>query len=64
MSDPRPGACQVIFAVNPIISMSMQVSCILVISHFFHLLLKPLGQPGPVAQILVSMSSIGIVFIL
>ncbi|XP_027179025.1 cation/H(+) antiporter 2-like [Coffea eugenioides] len=52
MSDPRPGACQVIFAVNPIISMSMQVSCILVISHFFHLLLKPLGQPGPVAQIL------------
>lgn len=58
MSDPKKGACQVMFAVNPIISMSSQISCILVISHFFHLLLKPLGQPEPVSQILVSMSCI------
>ncbi|KAL3527269.1 hypothetical protein ACH5RR_011925 [Cinchona calisaya] len=57
MSDPRKGACQVLFAVNPIISMSLQVSCILVISHFFHLRLKPFGQPGPVAQILRRQSS-------
>ncbi|CAN1813556.1 Cation/H(+) antiporter 1 [Linum perenne] len=37
---------------NPLITTSMQASGILVISHFFHLLLKPLGQPGPVAQVL------------
>ncbi|KAK7837343.1 cation/h(+) antiporter 1 [Quercus suber] len=36
---------------NPLTSMGMQVSGILVISHFFHLLLKGLGQPGPIAQI-------------
>ncbi|KAL3525212.1 hypothetical protein ACH5RR_013584 [Cinchona calisaya] len=52
MSDQKRGACEVMFAVNPIISMSMQISCILVISHFFQLLLKPFGQTGPVAQIL------------
>ncbi|KAK4479969.1 hypothetical protein RD792_013023 [Penstemon davidsonii] len=38
--------------VNPVLTMGTQVSCLLVISHFFQLLLKPLGQPGPVAQIL------------
>ncbi|CAN1755946.1 Cation/H(+) antiporter 2 [Linum perenne] len=37
---------------NPLISSSMQASGILVISHFFNLILKPLGQPGPVAQVL------------
>ncbi|PIN07830.1 putative K+/H+-antiporter [Handroanthus impetiginosus] len=37
---------------NPILAMGTQVSCLLVMSHFFQLLLKPLGQPGPVAQIL------------
>lgn len=42
--------------VNPLSSMGMQVACILVISHFFHILLKALGQPGPIAQILVSIS--------
>uniref|UniRef100_A0A2N9GNR4 Uncharacterized protein n=1 Tax=Fagus sylvatica TaxID=28930 RepID=A0A2N9GNR4_FAGSY len=36
---------------NPLSSMGMQVACILVISHFFHLVLKALGQPGPIAQI-------------
>jgi hypothetical protein len=40
---------------NPLTSMGMQVSCILVISHFFHLVLKALGQPGPIAQIFVSL---------
>lgn len=37
---------------NPVLTMGTQISCLLVISHFFQLLLKPLGQPGPVAQIL------------
>lgn len=38
---------------NPLSSMGVQVSFILVISHFFHLVLKSFGQPGPIAQILV-----------
>ncbi|KAL8549924.1 hypothetical protein ACS0TY_008672 [Phlomoides rotata] len=37
---------------NPVLTMGTQVSCLLVISHFFQLLLKPLGQPAPLAQIL------------
>ncbi|XP_058005161.1 cation/H(+) antiporter 2 isoform X2 [Hevea brasiliensis] len=37
---------------NPLITTTLQASGILVISHFFHIILKPLGQPGPVAQIL------------
>ncbi|GER46778.1 cation proton exchanger [Striga asiatica] len=37
---------------NPIIQLGSQVACLLVISHFFQILLKPLGQPAPVAQIL------------
>lgn len=37
---------------NPVLTMGMQVSFILVVSHCFQLVLKPLGQPGPVAQIL------------
>ncbi|XP_065866587.1 cation/H(+) antiporter 2-like [Euphorbia lathyris] len=37
---------------NPLITTTCQIAGILVISHFFHLILKPLGQPGPVAQIL------------
>ncbi|XP_050232072.1 cation/H(+) antiporter 2-like isoform X2 [Mercurialis annua] len=37
---------------NPLISTTLQASGILVLSHFFHLILKPLGQPGPVGQIL------------
>ncbi|XP_068304978.1 cation/H(+) antiporter 2-like [Pyrus communis] len=41
--------------VNPLSSMGMQVACILVISHFFHILLKALGQPGPIAQILAGL---------
>nr|XP_004301717.2 PREDICTED: cation/H(+) antiporter 1-like [Fragaria vesca subsp. vesca] len=40
---------------NPLASMAIQVSCILVISHFFHILLKALGQPGPIAQILAGL---------
>lgn len=42
---------------NPVLTMGAQVSCLLVISHFFQLLLKPLGQPAPLAQILVRTSS-------
>ncbi|KAL3630803.1 hypothetical protein CASFOL_023787 [Castilleja foliolosa] len=37
---------------NPIIQLGSQVACLLVMSHFFLLLLKPMGQPAPVAQIL------------
>ncbi|KAK8484515.1 hypothetical protein V6N12_057751 [Hibiscus sabdariffa] len=44
--------CQPSDSFNPLITTSFQVSCILVISHVFHLVLKPLGQPGPFAQLL------------
>ncbi|KAI8536905.1 hypothetical protein RHMOL_Rhmol10G0293100 [Rhododendron molle] len=37
---------------NPVSTMGMQVAFILVLSHCFQLVLKPLGQPGPIAQIL------------
>ncbi|KAH6797040.1 hypothetical protein C2S52_021594 [Perilla frutescens var. hirtella] len=37
---------------NPVLTMGTQVSCLLVISHFFQLLIKPFGQPAPLAQIL------------
>ncbi|KAE9617294.1 hypothetical protein Lal_00034777 [Lupinus albus] len=38
--------------VNPLSSMGMQVSCILVVSHFFNIVLRTVGQPGPISQIL------------
>lgn len=41
--------------VNPALSMTAQVSSVLVLSHVFQIFLKPLGQHAPVAQILVSM---------
>ncbi|KAL9664036.1 hypothetical protein QQ045_019433 [Rhodiola kirilowii] len=37
---------------NPMISVGAQMFCILVIAQFFQLVLKPLGQTGPIAQIL------------
>ncbi|XVF68859.1 hypothetical protein PTKIN_Ptkin11bG0035100 [Pterospermum kingtungense] len=40
------------YSFNPLVTSLTQTSCILAISHFFHLLLKPVGQPGPVAQLL------------
>ncbi|VVB11593.1 unnamed protein product [Arabis nemorensis] len=39
---------------NPLNTMFIQMACILVFSQLFYLLLKPCGQAGPVAQILVS----------
>ncbi|CAL1377260.1 unnamed protein product [Linum trigynum] len=51
MDAARRAMCQA-DPFNPLISSSMQASGILVISHFFNLILKPLGQPGPVAQVL------------
>ena len=48
--------CQPVDAFNPLITTSFQVFCILVISHIFNLLLKPLG--GPFAQLLVSIQFI------
>ncbi|KAF7824833.1 cation/H(+) antiporter 2-like [Senna tora] len=38
--------------VNPLSSMGMQISLILVISHIFNVVLRTLGQPGSIAQIL------------
>ncbi|KAL8211196.1 hypothetical protein R6Q57_005633 [Mikania cordata] len=38
--------------MNPALTMTTQVSAILVLSHVFQIFLKPLGQPAPVAQIL------------
>ncbi|XP_071721635.1 cation/H(+) antiporter 2-like [Rutidosis leptorrhynchoides] len=40
---------------NPVVTTVMQMSGILVISQIFHLILKPLGQPGPIAQILAGL---------
>ncbi|KAI4354816.1 hypothetical protein L6164_003650 [Bauhinia variegata] len=40
---------------NPLSAMGMQVSFILVISHFFNLMLRTMGQPGPIAQILAGL---------
>uniref|UniRef100_A0A7N1A2A7 Cation/H+ exchanger domain-containing protein n=1 Tax=Kalanchoe fedtschenkoi TaxID=63787 RepID=A0A7N1A2A7_KALFE len=37
---------------NPVFSMGTQMFCLLVIAQLFQLVLKPLGQPGPIAQIL------------
>lgn len=48
--------CRSVDNFNPLITTIFQVSCILVISHMFHILLKPLGQPGPFAQLLVSIN--------
>ncbi|XP_027191539.1 cation/H(+) antiporter 2-like [Cicer arietinum] len=41
--------------INPLSSMGMQVSCILVVSHFFNVVLRTVGQPGPIAQILAGL---------
>lgn len=41
---------------NPVLTMGMQVSFILVVSHCFQLVLKPLHQPAPIAQILMAAS--------
>ncbi|KAI3665320.1 hypothetical protein L6452_43944 [Arctium lappa] len=38
--------------VNPALSLTAQVSSILILSHVFQIFLKPLGQHAPVAQIL------------
>ncbi|KAJ4824803.1 hypothetical protein Tsubulata_042985 [Turnera subulata] len=39
-------------SINPLITTTLQASCMLVIAQFFNLVLKHLGQPGPIAQIL------------
>ncbi|XP_050231549.1 cation/H(+) antiporter 2-like [Mercurialis annua] len=40
---------------NPLTTTFMQSCVMLLISHFFHVVLKPLGQPGPIAQILAGL---------
>ncbi|XP_017407743.1 cation/H(+) antiporter 2 [Vigna angularis] len=42
--------------VNPLSSMGMQVSCILVVSHIFNVVFRTVGQPGPIAQILAGLA--------
>lgn len=41
--------------MNPALTMTTQVSAILVLSHVFQIFLKPLGQPAPLAQILAGL---------
>ncbi|XP_061358569.1 cation/H(+) antiporter 2-like [Gastrolobium bilobum] len=41
--------------VNPLCSMGLQVSCILVVSHFFNVVLRTVGQPGPISQLLAGL---------
>ncbi|KAH7547808.1 hypothetical protein ACOSQ2_033307 [Xanthoceras sorbifolium] len=40
---------------NPLATAIIQISCMLVIAHIFHLIFKPLGQPGPISQILAGL---------
>ncbi|KAK7283836.1 hypothetical protein RIF29_13584 [Crotalaria pallida] len=41
--------------VNPLNAMGLQMSCILVVSHFFNVVLRTVGQAGPIAQILAGL---------
>ncbi|KAJ4831394.1 hypothetical protein Tsubulata_020413 [Turnera subulata] len=61
MATDSGGAClyeksdttgQLVDSINPLITTTLQASCMLVISQFFNLVLKPLRTPGPIAQIL------------
>lgn len=56
MDDTAELSCTDNDMMNPALTMTTQVSAILVLSHVFQIFLKPLGQPAPLAQILVSMS--------
>ncbi|XAR73716.1 hypothetical protein NMG60_11007782 [Bertholletia excelsa] len=38
--------------INPVSTMGMQIAIMLVLSHMFQLVFKPLGQPSPVTHIL------------
>ncbi|XP_065871931.1 cation/H(+) antiporter 2-like [Euphorbia lathyris] len=40
---------------NPLITTGMQAAIMLVISHIFHLILIPSGQPGPIANIIAGL---------
>lgn len=50
-----------LFNFNPIITTGMQAARMLVISRIFHLILTPSGQPGPVANIIVCISSLSLI---
>ncbi|CAI9272260.1 unnamed protein product [Lactuca saligna] len=54
MEDTTEILCPENDTMNPALTMTTQVSAILVLSHVFQIFLKPLGQPAPLAQILVS----------
>ncbi|KDP43477.1 hypothetical protein JCGZ_16764 [Jatropha curcas] len=40
---------------NPLVTTGMQGAAMLVISHIFHLILTPSGQPGPIANIIAGL---------
>ncbi|KAL7613968.1 hypothetical protein Lser_V15G07141 [Lactuca serriola] len=52
MEDTTELLCPENDTMNPALTMTTQVSAILVLSHVFQIFLKPLGQPAPLAQIL------------
>ncbi|KAI3808369.1 hypothetical protein L1987_24318 [Smallanthus sonchifolius] len=52
MDETKELSCPDNDMMNPAITMTTQVSAILVLSHVFQIFLKPLGQPAPLAQIL------------
>ncbi|KAK9071464.1 hypothetical protein SSX86_010033 [Deinandra increscens subsp. villosa] len=52
MDDTAELSCPDNDMMNPALTMTTQVSAILVLSHVFQIFLKPLGQPAPLAQIL------------
>ncbi|EEF32398.1 monovalent cation:proton antiporter, putative [Ricinus communis] len=41
--------------LNPLTTTFMQSCVMLLMSHFFHVVFKPFGQPGPIAQILAGL---------
>ncbi|XP_076915392.1 cation/H(+) antiporter 2-like [Bidens hawaiensis] len=52
MDDTAELSCPDNDMMNPALTMTTQVSAILVLSHVFQIFLKPLGQPAPLAQML------------
>ncbi|XP_071709648.1 cation/H(+) antiporter 2-like [Rutidosis leptorrhynchoides] len=52
MDDTSELSCTDNDMMNPAVTLTYQVSAILVMSHVFQIFLKPLGQPAPLPQIL------------
>ncbi|GLT62276.1 hypothetical protein SLA2020_349250 [Shorea laevis] len=43
--------CGPVNAIHSMIAASFQFACIHIVSHFLLFLFKPLGQPGPIADV-------------